>query len=101
MRWFSSSPASRVAAQAVSIPPEYRTEVLKKYAEMDDTMATGRLWGVTRVPRQSAQFPANETVLEGGDGHGGKPAVPAGSIGGAGHDDAAGLHPIGPPRNSA
>jgi hypothetical protein len=78
----------RIAAQAVSIPPEYRTEVLKKYAEMDDTMVTGRLWGVTRAPRQSAQFPANETVLEGGDGHGGKPAVPAGSIGGAGVEQA-------------
>ena len=36
----------RFAAQAVSIPPGYRTEVLRKYAEMDDTMATGRLWNV-------------------------------------------------------
>jgi hypothetical protein len=36
----------RIAAQAVSISPGYRTEVLRKYAEMDDTMATGRLWGV-------------------------------------------------------
>jgi hypothetical protein len=36
----------RIAAQAVSIAPEYRTEVLKKYAEMDDAMATGGLWGV-------------------------------------------------------
>jgi hypothetical protein len=36
----------RIAAQAVSISPGYRTEVLKKYAEMDETMATGRLWGV-------------------------------------------------------
>lgn len=36
----------RVAAQAVSIAPEYRREVLRKYAEMDDTMATGGLWGV-------------------------------------------------------
>jgi hypothetical protein len=41
----------RIAAQAVSIPPGYRTEVLRKYAEMDDTMATGRLWGVGgRIP---------------------------------------------------
>jgi hypothetical protein len=39
------------AAQAVSIPPGYRTEVLRKYAEMDDTMATGGLWGVgERLP---------------------------------------------------
>jgi len=36
----------RIAAQAVSISPGYLTEVLKKYAEMDETMATGRLWGV-------------------------------------------------------
>ena len=36
----------RIAAQAVSILPGYRTEVLKKYEEMDDAMATGRLWGV-------------------------------------------------------
>jgi hypothetical protein len=36
----------RIAAQAVSISPAYRTEVLNKYAEMDETMATGRLWGV-------------------------------------------------------
>jgi len=34
----------RIAAQAVSISPGYLTEVLKKYAEMDETMATGRLW---------------------------------------------------------
>ena len=36
----------RIAAQAVSISPEYRTEVLRKYAEMDNTMVTGGLWGV-------------------------------------------------------
>jgi glutaredoxin len=36
---------ARIATQAVSISPEYRTEVLGKYAEMDETMATGRLWG--------------------------------------------------------
>lgn len=36
----------RIAAQAVSISPEYRTEVLNKYAEVDDAMATGGLWGV-------------------------------------------------------
>ena len=36
----------RIATQAVSISPEYRTEVLRKYAEMDESMATGRLWGV-------------------------------------------------------
>jgi len=36
----------RIAAQAVSISAEYRTEVLRKYAEMDDIMATGGLWGV-------------------------------------------------------
>ena len=36
----------QIAAQAVSILPAYRTEVLKKYAEMDETMSTGRLWGV-------------------------------------------------------
>ena len=36
----------RIAAQAVSIAPEYRTDVLNKYAEVDDAMATGGLWGV-------------------------------------------------------
>jgi collagenase-like PrtC family protease len=36
----------RIAEQAVSISPEYRTEVLKKYAEMDDIMITGGLWDV-------------------------------------------------------
>ena len=36
----------QIAAQAVSIAPEYRTAVLKKYAEMDEAMATGSLWGV-------------------------------------------------------
>jgi hypothetical protein len=36
----------RIAAEAVSISPDYSTEVLKKYAEMDDTMTTGGLWGV-------------------------------------------------------
>ena len=35
----------RIAAQAVSIEPEYRAAVLKKYGEMDETMATGSLWG--------------------------------------------------------
>jgi collagenase-like PrtC family protease len=35
----------RIAAQAISISPVYRTEVLKKYVEMDDSMATGKLWG--------------------------------------------------------
>ena len=93
---------AQIAAQAVSIPPEYRTEVLKKYAETDDTMATGRLWGgLILAPRQSAQFPANETVLEGGDVHGGNPAVPAGSIEVTDHDNAVGLNPIGPPPDLA
>ena len=36
----------RIAAQAVSISPAYRTAVLSKYAEVDDAMATGGLWGV-------------------------------------------------------
>ena len=36
----------RIAAKAVSIEPQYRTEVLEKYAEMDGTMATGVLWGI-------------------------------------------------------
>jgi len=41
----------RFAAQAVSISPQYRTEVLRKYAEMDDAMVTGRLWSVgVRLP---------------------------------------------------
>jgi collagenase-like PrtC family protease len=33
----------QIAAQAVSISPSYRTEVLKKYEEIDEIMATGRL----------------------------------------------------------
>jgi hypothetical protein len=36
----------RIAAQAVSISPGYRSEVLRKYVEMDESMSTGRLWGV-------------------------------------------------------
>ena len=36
----------RIAAQAVSISHNYREEVLKKYAEIEDTMAAGGLWGV-------------------------------------------------------
>ncbi len=36
----------RIAEQAVSISPEYRTEVLRKYSEMDDIMVTGGLWNV-------------------------------------------------------
>ena len=36
----------RFAAQAVSSSPQYRTEVLGKYAEMEDTMIAGGLWGV-------------------------------------------------------
>ena len=35
-----------IAAQAVSISPGYRAEVLTKYEEMDEAMATGGLWGV-------------------------------------------------------
>jgi hypothetical protein len=36
----------RIAAQVVSISPEYRAKVLRKYAEIGDTMAAGELWGV-------------------------------------------------------
>lgn len=36
----------RIAEQAVSISPEYRAEVLRKYAEMENIMVTGGLWGV-------------------------------------------------------
>jgi hypothetical protein len=36
----------RIAAQAVSLSPQYRTEALGKYAEMEDTMIAGGLWGV-------------------------------------------------------
>jgi glutaredoxin len=36
----------RIAAKAVSISPEYRAEVLEKYAEIDEAMITGGLWGV-------------------------------------------------------
>jgi hypothetical protein len=38
----------RFAAQAVSIPPGYRNRGGEKVREMDDTMATGRLWGLCR-----------------------------------------------------
>ena len=37
---------NRIAEQAVSISPEYRTEVLRKYSEIDDIMVTGGLWDV-------------------------------------------------------
>jgi collagenase-like PrtC family protease len=36
----------RIAEKAVSIEPEYRTAVLEKYAEMDNTLLTGGLWNV-------------------------------------------------------
>ena len=36
----------RIAEQAVSIEPEYRTSVLKKYAEIENLMVRGGLWGV-------------------------------------------------------
>jgi len=36
----------RIAEKAVSIAPEYRTAVLEKYAEMDNTLVTGGLWNV-------------------------------------------------------
>jgi collagenase-like PrtC family protease len=35
----------RIAEQAVSISPEYRRDVLAKYADVEQTMATGGLWG--------------------------------------------------------
>jgi len=36
----------RIAAKAVSVSPEYRDEVLGKYAEVEDSMVAGGLWGV-------------------------------------------------------
>jgi len=36
----------RIAAVAVSISPEYRSSVLDKYAEMNDAIIAGGLWGV-------------------------------------------------------
>ncbi|RPI02901.1 MAG: peptidase U32 [Ignavibacteriae bacterium] len=36
----------QIAKQAVSIEPEYRTAVLKKYAEMENLMVRGELWSV-------------------------------------------------------
>jgi len=36
----------RIAAKTVSISPAYRTEVLGKYAEVEDAMVAGKLWGV-------------------------------------------------------
>ena len=36
----------RIAEKAVSIAPEYRTAVLGKYAEMDNTLVMGGLWNV-------------------------------------------------------
>ncbi len=37
---------SRIAEQAVSVAPEYRAEVLGKYAEINASMASGDLWNV-------------------------------------------------------
>jgi len=37
----------RIAKQAVSVDPEYRTKVLSQYAEIDTLMATGKLWNVS------------------------------------------------------
>jgi len=35
----------QIAAQAVTVSPGYRKEVLEKYAQVDAAMATGGLWG--------------------------------------------------------
>jgi hypothetical protein len=35
-----------IATQAVSVSPEYRAEVLRKYAQVEHAMATGDTWGV-------------------------------------------------------
>ena len=52
----------RIAAQAVSISPEYRTEVLRKYAEMDAAIATGGLWVFERAPRRRSSW-TGRTVI--------------------------------------
>ncbi len=36
----------RIAAQAVSVSPEFRTAVLHQYSEIDASLATGALWNV-------------------------------------------------------
>lgn len=36
----------RIAAQAVSVAPAYRSEVLRKYAEVDECLHAGALWNV-------------------------------------------------------
>lgn len=36
----------RIAAQAVSVAPDYRDALLKQYAEVESHMATGALWNV-------------------------------------------------------
>lgn len=36
----------RIAAQAVSVEPEYRTTLLQRYAAVESRMATGALWNV-------------------------------------------------------
>ena len=36
----------RITKDAVSISPQYRTEVMEKYAAIDDDMVAGGLWGV-------------------------------------------------------
>jgi hypothetical protein len=35
-----------IANQAVSVSPEYRAEVLRKYAQVEHSMASGETWGV-------------------------------------------------------
>ncbi len=36
----------RIASQAVSVAPAFRSEVLRKYAEVDESLHTGALWNV-------------------------------------------------------
>jgi len=36
----------RIAAKAVSVPASYRAEVLGKYAEVEEAMVAGGLWGI-------------------------------------------------------
>lgn len=39
----------RIAVKAVSVSPSYRTQVLGKFAEVEDAMVAGGLWGVRSV----------------------------------------------------
>lgn len=45
----------RIAAKAVSVSPDYRTEVLQKFADVEESVIGGGPWGIRSVSREHAR----------------------------------------------